>query len=131
MMFFGAQELGRDREEKESADVLKKSFTPLDSKHLTGFTIQVAPFQDKSKAEVGLGLEHTNFRDTTKDSNEMILVPRAFFEQKERTKCQTNKGLTKKIPKKSLSGLSDDRWCKYRLMILKILKAITDCEDKG
>ena len=36
----------------------------------------------KAMAEVGLGLEHTNFRDTTKDSNEMILVPRAFLEKK-------------------------------------------------
>jgi len=36
----------------------------------------------KAMVEVGVGLEHTNFRDTTKDSNEMILVPRAFFEKK-------------------------------------------------
>lgn len=27
-------------------------FTPLDSKHLTGFTIQVASFQDKARAEL-------------------------------------------------------------------------------
>ncbi|MBL7132350.1 MAG: DUF481 domain-containing protein [Candidatus Omnitrophica bacterium] len=36
----------------------------------------------KAMVEVGVGLEHTNFRDTTKDSNEMILVPGAFFEKK-------------------------------------------------
>lgn len=35
----------------------------------------------KAMVEAGVGLEHTNFRDTTKDSNEMILVPRAFFEK--------------------------------------------------
>ena len=32
--------------------------------------------------EVGLGLEHTEFRDDTKDSDEVVLIPRAFFEKK-------------------------------------------------
>ncbi|KPK97119.1 MAG: hypothetical protein AMJ95_10755 [Omnitrophica WOR_2 bacterium SM23_72] len=35
----------------------------------------------KAMAEVGVGLEHTRFRDNTKDSNEPILIPRAFFEK--------------------------------------------------
>ncbi len=36
----------------------------------------------KVAAEVGLGLEHTEFRDNTKDSDEAVLIPRAFFEKK-------------------------------------------------
>ncbi|MFC1667436.1 YdiY family protein [Candidatus Omnitrophota bacterium] len=36
----------------------------------------------KAMAEVAVGLERTNFRDGTKDSEEAILVPRAFFEKK-------------------------------------------------
>jgi len=35
----------------------------------------------KAMTEVGIGLEHTNFRDDTKDSNEAVLIPRAFFEK--------------------------------------------------
>jgi len=36
----------------------------------------------KAMTEVGIGLEHTQFRDDTKDSDEAILIPRAFFEKK-------------------------------------------------
>ena len=32
-------------------------------------------------AELGLGLEHTVYRDQTEDSDEIVLVPRAFFEK--------------------------------------------------
>jgi len=35
----------------------------------------------KAMTEVGIGLEHTNFRGDTKDSNEAVLIPRAFFEK--------------------------------------------------
>lgn len=31
--------------------------------------------------EIAVGLEHTAFRDSTKDRNELILIPRAFFEK--------------------------------------------------
>ena len=36
----------------------------------------------KAMTEVGLGLEHIEFRDDTKDSDEVVLIPRAFFEKK-------------------------------------------------
>ena len=36
----------------------------------------------KAMTEVGLGLEHTEFRDDTKDSDEIVLIPRTFFEKK-------------------------------------------------
>ncbi|MDP8216134.1 MAG: DUF481 domain-containing protein [Candidatus Kaelpia imicola] len=36
----------------------------------------------KAMTEIGLGLEHTEFRDDTKDSDEVVLIPRAFFEKK-------------------------------------------------
>lgn len=36
----------------------------------------------KAMTEVGLGLEHTEFRDGTQDSDEVVLIPRAFFEKK-------------------------------------------------
>jgi len=36
----------------------------------------------KLMAESAIGLEHTNFRDDTDERNEMVLIPRAFFEQK-------------------------------------------------
>ena len=36
----------------------------------------------KALTEVGLGLEHTESRDDTNDSDEVILIPRAFFEKK-------------------------------------------------
>jgi len=36
----------------------------------------------KAMAEAGLGLEHTDFRDNSKDNNEAVLIPRAFFEKK-------------------------------------------------
>lgn len=60
MLFFSMQKLGKDQAENES--LTKQPFiplynkystelTPLDTKHLRGFTIQVASFQDKSKAE--------------------------------------------------------------------------------
>ncbi len=35
----------------------------------------------KAMAEIGLGYEHTNYRDETENSHEAILVPRAFFEK--------------------------------------------------
>lgn len=35
----------------------------------------------KAMAELGLGLEHTVYRDRTEDSDEIVLVPRAFFEK--------------------------------------------------
>lgn len=31
--------------------------------------------------EIAVGLEHTAFRDSTKDSDELVLIPRAFFEK--------------------------------------------------
>ena len=41
----------------------------------------------------------------------------------------SNKSKTyEKSPPKSLSGLSDDRWCKYRDIILGILKGLTNLE---
>lgn len=36
----------------------------------------------KAMVECGLGFEHTNYRDFTKDTNELNLVPRAFLEKK-------------------------------------------------
>lgn len=36
----------------------------------------------KAMAEVGLGLEYTNFRSTAKNSSEIILAPRVFLEKK-------------------------------------------------
>jgi putative salt-induced outer membrane protein YdiY len=36
----------------------------------------------KAMIEAGLGLEHVEFRDDTKDSDEAVLIPRAFFEKK-------------------------------------------------
>jgi putative salt-induced outer membrane protein YdiY len=35
----------------------------------------------KAMAEVGLGLEHTEYRDETENADEWVLVPRAFFEK--------------------------------------------------
>ena len=35
----------------------------------------------KAIAELGMGLEHTVYRDQTEDSDEIVLVPRAFFEK--------------------------------------------------
>jgi putative salt-induced outer membrane protein YdiY len=35
----------------------------------------------KAQAEVGFGIEHTNYRDNTKETTDAILVPRAFFEK--------------------------------------------------
>jgi len=35
----------------------------------------------KAMAETGIGFEHTNFRNETKDNNEAILMPRVFFEK--------------------------------------------------
>lgn len=37
--------------------------------------------QIKMMAEIAIGLEHTDYRDETGDSNEIVLVPRAFFER--------------------------------------------------
>lgn len=36
----------------------------------------------KAMAEVGAGYEHTHFRDDTDDSNEAVLIPRAFLEKR-------------------------------------------------
>lgn len=36
----------------------------------------------KAMTEVALGLEYTNYRDTTKDDSGGVLIPRAFFEKK-------------------------------------------------
>jgi len=36
----------------------------------------------KLMSELGLGLEHTSYRDNTKNDNEVVLIPRAFFEKK-------------------------------------------------
>ena len=36
----------------------------------------------KAMVECGLGLEHTKFRDDTKDSNDAILIPRGFLQRK-------------------------------------------------
>ncbi|TRZ48790.1 recombinase family protein [bacterium] len=54
-----------------------------------------------------------------------------FFEEKQ--KCQTKnlKRVTNFLPPKSLSGLSVDRWCKYRVMILGILKLLNDGDPKS
>ncbi|MCQ9206060.1 MAG: SPOR domain-containing protein [Omnitrophica bacterium] len=49
MLFFSMQKLGKDQAENES--LIKQPFIPLYSKYSTGFTIQVASFQNKSKAE--------------------------------------------------------------------------------
>ena len=35
----------------------------------------------KMMAEIAIGLEHTDYRDETENSNEAILIPRAFFER--------------------------------------------------
>lgn len=37
--------------------------------------------ETKLLAEVALGLEHTDYRDETEESNELVLIPRAYFEQ--------------------------------------------------
>ncbi|MFC1624386.1 YdiY family protein [Candidatus Omnitrophota bacterium] len=36
----------------------------------------------KAMAELGSGLEYTNFRDETDDTDEMVLIPRVFFEKR-------------------------------------------------
>jgi len=36
----------------------------------------------RAMAEIGIGLEYVNFRSNTKNSNEAVLIPRAFFEKK-------------------------------------------------
>ena len=51
-----------------------------------------------------------------------------FSETEKKLQCQKNQKVTKICQKKSTSVPSDDRMCKYRWMILKILEAITDCE---
>ncbi len=38
--------------------------------------------QWKAMAEVGLGLEHTEFNDNTKEETDIILIPRGFVEKK-------------------------------------------------
>ena len=35
----------------------------------------------KAMAEVGIGLEHTDFRDGIKDTDEIVIIPRGFFEK--------------------------------------------------
>ena len=37
--------------------------------------------ETKMMAEIAIGLEHTDYRDETEDSNEAILIPRAFLEK--------------------------------------------------
>jgi len=54
-----------------------------------------------------------------------------FSETEKKLQCQKNQKLIKICPKKSTSVPSDDRWCKYRVMILGILKRLSDCESKG
>ncbi len=44
--------------------------------------------------EVGLGLEHTDFRDNTKDSDEITLLPRAFFEKRLFSESRISEDLT-------------------------------------
>ena len=51
-----------------------------------------------------------------------------FSETERKSQCQKKQKLIKICPKKSTSGLSADRWCKYRVMILMILEKLTDCK---
>ncbi len=44
--------------------------------------------------EVGVGLEHTDFRDSVKDSDEIILLPRAFFEKRLFSESRISEDLT-------------------------------------
>ncbi|MFA4854741.1 MAG: zinc ribbon domain-containing protein [Candidatus Omnitrophota bacterium] len=51
-----------------------------------------------------------------------------FSETERKSQCQKNQKLIKICQKKSTSVPSVGRWCKYRVMILGILKRLTDCE---
>ncbi len=51
-----------------------------------------------------------------------------FSETEKKSQCQKNQKLIKICPKKSTSVPSVDRWCRYRVMILGIIKRLTDCE---
>lgn len=49
----------------------------------TGVGYWFSDAQDfKAMAELGLGLEYTNYRDQTKDESELVLIPRAFVEKR-------------------------------------------------
>jgi len=43
-----------------------------------------------------------------------------FFEREQKTQCQTKQKLTKICQRKSISGLTDDRWVRYLEMILRL-----------
>ncbi|MFH1247587.1 MAG: DUF481 domain-containing protein [Candidatus Omnitrophota bacterium] len=58
-----------------------------------GYWFSDAP-EWKLLLETGIGLEYTNFRDDTKDSNEAVLIPRAFFEKRVFTNSKFSQGLT-------------------------------------
>jgi len=59
-----------------------------------------------------------------------FFTPFNFLSFEEKQKCQTKnlKRVTNFLPPKSLSGLSADRWCRYRDIILGILKGLSDLE---
>ncbi|MGD9015608.1 MAG: DUF481 domain-containing protein [Candidatus Omnitrophota bacterium] len=59
----------------------------------TGYWLSDEP-DWKVMAETGLGLEHTDYRDNTKDSNEVVLIPRAFFEKKLFAESRISQDLT-------------------------------------
>lgn len=48
----------------------------------------------RAMAEVGLGWERTDFRNSTKDSDEIALLPRAFFEKKLFSESRISQDLT-------------------------------------
>ena len=48
----------------------------------------------KAMVETGLGLEHTDYRDNTKDSNEAVLIPRAFLEKRLFAESRISQDLT-------------------------------------
>ena len=48
----------------------------------------------KAMAEVGFGLEHINYSDTTKERTDAILVPRAFFEKAVFEKAKVSQDIT-------------------------------------
>jgi len=52
----------------------------------------------------------------------------SFSETEKKLQCQKNQRVTKICQKKSTSVPSADRTCKYREMILGILKRLSDCE---
>lgn len=48
----------------------------------------------RAMVEVGLGVEHTDFRDNAKDSDEITLIPRAFFEKRLFNESRISEDLT-------------------------------------